>query len=523
VQIHKTFVYRLYPTAEQEQTLRRWEGVLRFVWNLAHEQRLRGLARGSGEKVYPSWYDQKKELTELRELQDWIKALPCNAQQQTLKHLDGAWQRFFAKLGGRPRFKAKGVDAMGIAEPDAKRSWKLVQRSGQDFLVFTKLGNVPVVVHRPLEGKAGTATLKRDGDPWFVSIVCDVEVPDHVLAPAGEVVGLDRGVANLVADSTGRLEPRPAFLDEGAQKIAKASREVSRKKKGSKNRAKAREHLAAVYRKVRRQREHSLHVLAKHDAKNHRVVVVEDLKIGRLVRSASGTSEVPGKNVAQKRSLNRRILQMGWGQFVTLLEQKAVTYGSTVVKVPAAYSSQTCAACGQVDAASRTTQARFVCTGCGHEEHADVNAASVLRQRYEERSTRRTGGVEVCGGDAVGRPAKQKPKTARSRTPRKSGAKSSGLQAGDGLLKMNLALPQGARLLEGSVEEILEIRSSERVTRTLRVSLSRPLHLSDPLRVTLHGETEAMGIHGEKQLPPLPEVLPLRTSRPPPGGRPLRR
>ncbi len=123
---HKAFVYRLYPTAEQEQTLRQWESVLRFVWNLAHEQRLRGLDRLDGEKVYPSWYDQKKELTELRELHDWIKALPCNAQQQTLKHLDDAWQRCFSKLGGRPRFKAKGIDAMGIAEPDAKRSWKLV-------------------------------------------------------------------------------------------------------------------------------------------------------------------------------------------------------------------------------------------------------------------------------------------------------------------------------------------------------------------------------------------------------------
>ena len=404
-----------------------------MVWNLAHEQRLRGLDRRDGEKVYPSWYDQKKELTELRDAYDWIKALPCNAQQQTLRHLDEAWQRCFHKLGGRPHFKAKGIDAMGIAEPDAKRSWKLVQRSGQDFLLFTKLGNIPVVVHRPLEGKAGTATLTRDGDQWFVSIVCEVEVADPK-PPLGGPVGLDRGVANVVADSTGHLEPRPAFLDEGAKKIAKASREVSRKKKGSKNRAKAREKLAAAYRKIRRQREHVLQGLAKGYAKNHRVVVVEDLKVKSLVKSASGTVEAPGVNVAQKRGLNRAIAQMGWGHFVKLLEQKAPVYGSTVVKVSAAYSSQTCAACGHVDAASRTTQARFVCTGCGHEEHADVNAACVLRQRYEEIHTRRTGGVEVCGGDAVGRPAKQKPKTARSRTPKSNAvAKSTAVHGGDGL------------------------------------------------------------------------------------------
>lgn len=432
VQVHKAFVYRLYPTAEQEQTLRRWEGVLRFLWNLAHEQRLRGLERLDGEKVYPSWYDQKKELTELRDEHEWIRALPCNSQQQTLRHLDEAWQRCFQKLGGSPHFKVKGVDAMGIAEPDAKRSWKLVKRSGQDFLVFTKLGNVPVVVHRPLEGKAGTATITRDGDQWFVSIVCEVEVADPK-PPLGEPVGIDRGVANLVADSTGHLEPRPAFLDKAEAKIAKASRNVSKKKKGSKNRAKAREKLAAVYRKVRRQRENVLHTLAFRYAKNHRVVVVEDLKIGSMVKSASGTVEEPGKNVAQKRGLNRSIMQMGWGQFVTLLEQKSVTYGSKVVRVPAAYSSQTCAACGHVDHASRRSQERFVCTACQHEDHADINASRVLRQRYEEMNTRRTGGEEVCGGDGVGRPTKQKPKTVRSRTPRKVGAKSAGLQAGDGL------------------------------------------------------------------------------------------
>ena len=230
---------------------------MRFLWNLAHEQRLRGLERRRGEKVYPSWYDQKKELTDLRDEHDWIKALPCNAQQQTLRHLDEAWQRCFQKLAGRPRFKAKGADAMGIAEPDAKRAWKLVQRSGQDFLVFTKLGNVSVVVHRPLEGKAGTATITREGDRWFVAVVCEVEVADPK-APTGEPVGLDRGIANLVADSTGHLEPRPAFLDQAEAKIAKASRALSQKKKGSKNRAKAREKLAAVYRKVRRQRENVL-------------------------------------------------------------------------------------------------------------------------------------------------------------------------------------------------------------------------------------------------------------------------
>jgi transposase len=106
----------------------------------------------------------------------FLREVPCNAQQQTLKYLDEAWQRCFEKRGGPPHFKTKGIDAMGIAEPDAKRSWKLVKRSDNDFLVFPKLGNVPVVVHRPLEGKVGTATITHDGDAWLVSITCEVDV-----------------------------------------------------------------------------------------------------------------------------------------------------------------------------------------------------------------------------------------------------------------------------------------------------------------------------------------------------------
>ena len=131
--------------------------------------------------------------------------------------------------------------------------------------------------------------------------------------------------------------------------------------------------------------------------------------------------------MAQKRGLNRSILAMGWGLFLVYLTQKCLQYGTRLVLVSAAFSSQECAACGQVDAASRPLQARFCCTGCGHEDHADLNAAKVILRR-------RTAGVEVCGGDGEVRPTKQKPKTVRSRTTsRKDKAQSRVLLGADGL------------------------------------------------------------------------------------------
>ena len=331
-------------------------GALRWLWNLAHEQRLMGLARTS--KRYPSYEDQAAELTLLRAELPWLHDLPVNVCQQLLKRLDAAWQKCFRKKGGRPRFKAKSHDGIGLCEP-GKRVWRLDRKHGHEVLTFPKLGYVPVVLHRALEGEPATATITRDGHQWFVSIVCHLEVANP-MAPTGEPVGIDRGVANLVADSTGHLEPRPAFLDHAEAKIAKASKNLSRKKKGSKNRAKTREVLAAVYR--------------------------------------------------------------------------AVVYGSQVMRVPAAYSSQTCAACGHVDGASRPSQDRFCCTGCGHEEHADLNAARVLRQRYEELSTRRAGGEDVCGDDAKRRPLKQKLRSVRTKTPSPDArAQSPVVHDGDGL------------------------------------------------------------------------------------------
>ena len=283
-----------------------------------------------------------------------------------------------------------------------------------------------MVLHRPLLGKAKTCTIKRDVDQWFVCISCEREV-DEPAASTLPAVGVDRGVMMLLADSEGGLVPNPGHGEQRAARMANAQRAVARKQKGSQNQRKARVRVARLQRKVRRQREHTLHTLSSRYAKNHGVVVVEDLQIKNMTASAKGTVDEPGSNVPQKAGLNRRILDAGWGKFVELLSGKLSAAGGRLVKVPAAYSSQTCAVCGVVDAASRVTQASFVCTGCGHQDHADSNAAKVILSR-------RTGGGDVCRGDSVARPLKQKLRVARRGTVVHGGAvKSPAVHGGDGL------------------------------------------------------------------------------------------
>ena len=153
-----------------------------------------------------------------------------------------------------------------------------------------------------------------------------------------------------------------------------------------------------------------IHNLTAAYSKSHGTVVVEKLNIKNMAASATGSIEEPGTNVAAKSGLNRAILDSGWGMLVNCLRYKLAWSGGTLVEVPAAYSSQTCSACGATDATSRLSQAQFRCTSCGHNEHADINAAKVLKLRAVETT------VNGCGGVSVGRPKKQQLRVARRGT-----------------------------------------------------------------------------------------------------------
>ena len=462
---HRGYRYRIYPTQEQEATLLRWEGVLRFLWNLGLEQwhlwmagaspvRWRGerhlwLAEGATEadagplgdidwchskhhdaarkgwceqgdpeapktravaSIYPSAMGQNRELTALRAEHDWIAEVSRNVQESLFFDLEAAWKRCFER-GGTPHWKRRG-DTVGMCESHG-REFKV----GADHVTFPKLGKVRAVIHRPLGGKQKAITITRDADQWYVSIMCEVELPDPVPSTK-PAVGIDRGVVNLLADSNGGFVL--ADVDREAKmraQIARAQRTVARRKKGSKNRRKALEKLASLHRKTRRQREHVLHVESHRLAKNHGLIVMEKLHVKNMTASAAGTEAEPGTNVRQKAGLNRSILASGWGKFATMLRYKVVPEGGEVREVPAAYSSQECHGCGHIDSANRPDQATFCCGRCGIVEHADTNAAKVILARGLQLTAVEPT-VAACRGSATRRPKKQEARSARTKQPK---------------------------------------------------------------------------------------------------------
>jgi putative transposase len=357
MKIHRTYKFRIYPTPEQQARLVDWQNALRFLWNLANEQYLMGQSRPRDERIYPSAYGQSREITELRARLPWLADVPRGCCETVLLRLEKAWRLCFRRAARSPRWKRKGIDDVSMRLTHAA-DWSLSTAG----LRLSKLGLVSVKQHRLPLGIAGACTVRREGDQWFASLDYEREIVDT--APRAEpVVAIDRGITYTLADSDGNLTPNPKHYEQAMKRLGHAQRVVSRRKKGSKNREKAKLRVMRLNRMVRRQREHFLHVESSRLAKSHGVVVIEKLNVSGMARG----------------NCSRGIAGAGWSAFAAMLSYKLPVTGGSLVAVPAQYSSQTCAVCGRRDAVSRRGEV-FACR-CGNRDHADLNAAKVILSR----------------------------------------------------------------------------------------------------------------------------------------------
>jgi putative transposase len=195
-------------------------------------------------------------------------------------------------------------------------------------------------------------------------------------------VGIDRGITVFAALSNGVMIASANHGKKALKALARKQREAAKRKRWSFNRRKRVCRIARLHMRVHNARKNYLHQSSTNIANNHGIVVLEKLEVRNMVRSATGSVQNPGKNVRQKSGLNRSILDQGWGMFREMLKYKLPERGGKLIEVSPRYTSQTCSVCGVVDARSRFSQSRFVCTSCGHEANADENAAvNILRRR----------------------------------------------------------------------------------------------------------------------------------------------
>ncbi|MCZ5655031.1 transposase [Escherichia coli] len=363
----QAFKFQLRPGGQQECEMRRFAGACRFVFN-------RALARQNenheaGNKYIPygkmaSWLVEWKNATETQ----WLKDSPSQPLQQSLKDLERAYKNFFQNRAAFPRFKKRGQnDAFRYPQ-----GVKLDQENSRIFL--PKLGWMRYRNSRQVTGVVKNVTVSQSSGKWYISIQTESEVSTPV-HPSASMVGLDAGVAKLATLSDGTVFEPVNSLQKNQKKLARLQRQLSRKVKFSNNWQKQKCKIQRLHSRIANIRRDYLHKVTMTVSKNHAMIVIEDLKVSNMSKSAAGTVSQPGRNVRAKSGLNRPILDQGWYEMRRQLAYKQLWSGGQVLAVPPAYTSQRCACCGHTAKENRLSQSKFRCQVCGYTANADVNGA----------------------------------------------------------------------------------------------------------------------------------------------------
>ena len=359
--------FRLFPIPEQAAGLAEHCRHARFVWNLAVEQQ----QHWQPGRQAPRYDEQCAQLTAARAEYEWLAAGSQTVQQQALRDFAQAMRNFFNDTHRLPTWRKAGTHEgfrqVGLKLHHIKR---LNRRYGQVWV--PKVGWVRFRWTRTIPGtvKSYRVTLDRSGR-WHIAFAA---IPDCLPGPNdGSVVGVDRGVAVSVALSSGELLGIPGLRAGEIQRLRKLQQQLARAQRGSNRRARTKLAIARLRARETDRRHDWVEKTTTDLAHRFDTIRIEDLDVRAMTRSARGTRDCPGTNVAQKRGLNREISRQGWGVLVARLKHKAQ---GRLEFVPAAHTSQRCSQCGHVAPENRKSQAVFQCAACDAGPcNADVNAA----------------------------------------------------------------------------------------------------------------------------------------------------
>ena len=379
--------FRLRPTKKQEAALAACLEDTRQLYNAALEERREAWRMGRNKVTI---YSQGAQLKEIRaDAPERYGRWSFDCERAAIRRLDRAFQGFFQRVSkgekpGYPRFKGRGWwDSVEWPAEKGGACWDSVQHPKVTRVYFKGIGHVRVHQHRPVKGRVKTITAKREGGRWYVMLSCD-DVPAEPLEATGSSAGIDLGVVSFLTTSDGRHLLNPRHFGAAAERLAVAQQDLARKKRGSNRQKIGAAKVVRLHGKVRRKRLDHAHKTALTLVRAYDLIVHEDLKIANMTRRPkarpSGNGGHAPNGAKAKAGLNRSITDAGWRIFLRVLSAKAESAGRQVIAVDPRHTSQRCAECGHVAAGNRVTQAKFRCLGCGHQAHADENAArNILR------------------------------------------------------------------------------------------------------------------------------------------------
>ena len=349
----KAYKFRLYPNKEQEIYFSKCFGSVRFIYNKMLNDKIEYYKKNNKMlNNTPAQY--KKEYI-------WLKEVDSLALANAQMNLDKAYKNFFRdKSVGFPKFKSKKNNYYSYTTNNQKNTINIVDGK---YIKLPKLKTlVRVKQHRqiPIDGKIKSVTIsKNPSGKYYVSILVEQEIKE--LSKNEFMIGVDLGLTDFATTSDGVKYSNPKWLRKQENKIKKLQRELSRKKKGSKNRNKTRIKLAKAYEKITNQRKDFLHKLSSELINENQVICLEDLQI---------------KNLLQNHKLAKAISEVSWYEFRKQLEYKAKWYGRTIVIIDKYYpSSQICSNCGNNTGKKSLNIREFDCPYCGKHHDRDINAS----------------------------------------------------------------------------------------------------------------------------------------------------
>lgn len=373
----RTFKYRLYPRRRELEALDFLLSQSRWVYNKALEQRI-SIYRETGQSVsYPNQWAHFRDLR--RESPDTLGRLNATSMQQTLRRLDKAFTAFFRRLKagenpGFPRFRsASRYRSLEFRHGDGCR----LKKEERPVLYVQNVGDIKVKYHRPIPDGAiiKHVVVKRSLGKWYVCL--QVAMPNKDMPQrAGPAVGIDMGLKSLLAFNDGTTLDNPRWLRASLRKLRVAQRRLSRRKKGSRRRAKAAFQVAKIHERIRNQRRDFWHKVSQKIADSYGLVALENLNLSFMT---------------QNRNLALSTHDAGLSLFTELLSYKAEEAGAKVVFVDPSNTSQECSGCGVIVRKSLSVRMHR-CSSCGLAIDRDVNAArNILDRALNPARTGRSG------------------------------------------------------------------------------------------------------------------------------------